>query len=1246
MASSEKGLVIGPRVPRGLAPAVEGLTREILRHRPQDIYTFAAHHFEQLIELRETGRASSNRKCRVLVDWIGPDNKCQPVSDGGSNHDRYRFSVRKRHDSIGETREAIKETTGTTSTKLLTRRRRRRRAAGGEAMETANRNGWSINETVKVFKKHAYENKEKSRNTEKSKRSIEKEIHSYFEQRSPPLSKTAAHCRFHRSWSVEDMHLAKNSNRRFKENQVEPGSIELSVTSRLENGARTCNKSSHSAGNTENISVRRLKRQKSAGQIEDVCSPSHAPSRIHRERVEYIVAPRRTHSLLNVTSNGSCGKEETENISNEIVQGRQSRRESLRGKGIEGKERKKSEEGVTTDTGVDDTREIVAAKLNDSKGIDTVDDTNDEPRFILQEDTSLDNQESVILPSVVTKPCSNSRHSENAAERSENDTNYLILPPIPDASKPIKREDNLVLPVLSKLSEVIELDQQPLKSSGEDRVASIENGKEHVEVDAAVSESQTLQENDYDCRMAVDGTTENEEGSEVIVEIGGNGSNATSDCIELPPTPVKSLEKGNENENEKEKDEERENEIENGSSTTTIGDDQEREQRTCPIGGNDELKSKLIEIETVERNIENTLTSSETVLIAEDDRESVASRPVDCTSESGSEKSSILFGNNLEAACIAGEISGEKAACNTAEGSLCMSENDETDTIPREESNASTVVSSSVEEDGVTMRVDVDDGEQSERARHGSACRDQVSINCSKDVDLSCYVLTEGSPCEIPESVTTVIIPDKSIELQQSDDEIFPDTIEQDTNPFGEYIVYPAETREYSTDNVDLLRDITDAVDRTLAYKDLSNIKEEAEDEEEEKCKSEKDAMRDEVVETRCTADEEISDQLAPVENLPSETTVCADQGRAEATLEDCTTVTEPCVPELNLDSFRDATSSVEDGSETINVENLSEKENDDGDVPREPETTSTSFDTVSPKTKATIDENPLSESRPDPDRPQGENATSSNDCGIDRKDSCNLEEEIARELIEHLTGDSLTLEETDKKSAEGADSFDNATSERATVSTKNPGDPGTQGSSISHGRHTGEFHDSLPLPLPLPFPVPVRESEMSKVRISPMNATVHALERIRDDPVKPSLTPKPDISSFHYESPDTCVLLAFDLPKSLQLIENASNWSTSCVNMPSYIVRVDRDFDGDKVNSLAGERSDSDVNDIREPLALDRTSNSIVIEEILTDDEEEKERSHASRSDDAVDESASSTNFTFENIDFDSEARETTRET
>lgn len=45
-------------VPPGLEALMEGLTREVLKYQPKDIYLFAAAHFDKLLKIRE----SSGRK--------------------------------------------------------------------------------------------------------------------------------------------------------------------------------------------------------------------------------------------------------------------------------------------------------------------------------------------------------------------------------------------------------------------------------------------------------------------------------------------------------------------------------------------------------------------------------------------------------------------------------------------------------------------------------------------------------------------------------------------------------------------------------------------------------------------------------------------------------------------------------------------------------------------------------------------------------------------------------------------------------------------------------------------------------------------------------------------------------------------------------------------------------------------------------------------------------------------------------
>jgi hypothetical protein len=56
--TSKGPLFLRVSVPEGLDAALEGLTREVLRQQPRDIYWFAAQHFETLVRLRDMGGES------------------------------------------------------------------------------------------------------------------------------------------------------------------------------------------------------------------------------------------------------------------------------------------------------------------------------------------------------------------------------------------------------------------------------------------------------------------------------------------------------------------------------------------------------------------------------------------------------------------------------------------------------------------------------------------------------------------------------------------------------------------------------------------------------------------------------------------------------------------------------------------------------------------------------------------------------------------------------------------------------------------------------------------------------------------------------------------------------------------------------------------------------------------------------------------------------------------------------------
>lgn len=50
--TESRPLFIRLTLPDGLEEALEGLAREVLRHKPENIHEFAAEHFEQLLKKR------------------------------------------------------------------------------------------------------------------------------------------------------------------------------------------------------------------------------------------------------------------------------------------------------------------------------------------------------------------------------------------------------------------------------------------------------------------------------------------------------------------------------------------------------------------------------------------------------------------------------------------------------------------------------------------------------------------------------------------------------------------------------------------------------------------------------------------------------------------------------------------------------------------------------------------------------------------------------------------------------------------------------------------------------------------------------------------------------------------------------------------------------------------------------------------------------------------------------------------
>ncbi|XP_043271914.1 titin homolog [Venturia canescens] len=111
------GYLVTPRVPQGLAAAVEGLTREVIRNSPEDIYVFAAHHFEKLLELRE---------------------ECGRADEGGG---KSRNMENRTNNTLMEMSRAL-------------RMREIDREHARATRNAIDQVGWSLNQTAKVLKRH------------------------------------------------------------------------------------------------------------------------------------------------------------------------------------------------------------------------------------------------------------------------------------------------------------------------------------------------------------------------------------------------------------------------------------------------------------------------------------------------------------------------------------------------------------------------------------------------------------------------------------------------------------------------------------------------------------------------------------------------------------------------------------------------------------------------------------------------------------------------------------------------------------------------------------------------------------------------------------------------------------------------------------------------------------------------------------------------------------------------------------
>ncbi|XP_076235399.1 uncharacterized protein LOC143179873 [Calliopsis andreniformis] len=1121
MALIETEFIFAPRrIPRGLGPAVEGLAREILRHRPRDVYAFAARHFERLIELREKGRDTGDTVSTITMQ------DCQLTREG---HDRVLDWTRRDRDDqdrskgyeirlpIGEIGDFV-ETTKKRSSKLSKKRRNE---------ETRNRSGWSVDRTVKVLKRYERENDIEKRNAQIPEKTVDKEFHEFqcHEQYLSRPLKNIAQDRSNRSSSVGDI-LAKPVEYRFRENQDKFCArfpVQCSVVD-------TFKKEDEFEKNYGDACA--VKRQRSADRIE------------RRSCVHGIASEGRCDvDLRKSRSLADDGSERNESSVVEVGSDNfRSRRDRLDGSMGNEETRKRDLETMvrgTTDTvakslNVQPNKEEPAKEKEPRRGDFVETNVMAVDREVSQDAPSVGRcdclENSVHLPLVTVRPSSNGytrtgmRNVDAYAypnEPNDRDNDELVLPPIDssDVSKSVEKKDNVILPSLSKTTEIRSTDRR-VTTSHQDRDVNIANAKQspeckvfsetrHAEItnyDSVDTRRQILRSNATLDGSEDDDTTDVESlkhpGRErqtddemsvflrtAVHERPTDETEMFEDSLNVTPDSVELIQRSDLSERSRDADDLSDNMIDGRRK-------EEHDREELRSHRSNELKNKLIEIELVEKSIENTLCSSETVVRCNNDEPEIPATEAK-SSRFEETNETIRLNDEEEEMRLQRKLSSSPTSLDGSvddrNGSFELRKSEDNEDIVAIEF-VETPKTSSV---GYTVRADL----TNIRTTMNEPLKD-IDI----DIDLSCYVLTDDSSCRIPESVTTVIIPNRT---PRNDDDNTLDSERESTENdsyrsaagrrwqqleeqfqygkefFGEH-VSPRTSTEYSTNiDSDFLNGIKNATDRTALRRGLRDIQEEEEIEKETRWdKDERFALisddvgvarKEKVLERTETTDENTSAELTKSNAISSsglnrndfddhrtispsiantadsastescgESVTCPESEETEpktetAMLRDSSRnrsdTSEPFVPELNLDSLRDATvsSASLERNDSINCESRSNKENDNDVTFRESEQITSSFDTLSSKTNAIIDkdlslknESFLEERRLIENEERLEERLI-----IDFEDgkridarSCRrseaeaaataIEEEIAKELIRNMTLETSKLIETD----------------------------------------------------------------------------------------------------------------------------------------------------------------------------------------------------------------------------------------
>ncbi|XP_046837786.1 protein PFC0760c-like [Vespa crabro] len=1108
----EMGFLLAPRVPQGLAAVVESLTREVLRQRPEDIYVFAARHFEKLLTLREqydvVGKKTSgeynfsntikrrsdckeSRKSKRTTKDIGATSGWS-LNETARVLERHRniFGDGEKRISTEEVRALANEKNGRSSSGTKNKREKRRSSDTSQEYSrdhpkatTDNNDSLRLDRSAKTLKiisqiptvltrnsgtKNIKMELRKNRlSGSLREKSTDSSNESQFPEQISDISRKS-------TGKAERAELIQN----FEEKQINKRTIR-----RSESVERNSSRSSRSRRKKDSFSElipdrKELSKAHSMDQVKEyVIRTFGSVKNINELDMSYVEQVQDV-----IDRNIPIIKEKIEELKNDVL--------SKKSKKSTFNMEKSKKHGSRPNTSENDTRSNEDQERHRNKRSSSVDPTD----FRRQQDDTLegrlintqnilegisskcysksqnvnyrskstnghsneeDNRYSTLEgSSKITLPAVRPASSKSSRSLSRNESDNLILPPIsPDTGKIPKKKDDMTLPTLSPMTTETSISSSSLRLEEKEN-NSVDNktgdlGDEILQLSTSIKEDITstrkMLENVNDALKAPmtsddkdkmdqetssmrDTTNDKVEDSlqETIEKFDGildekileeniqveeifkDSLNVTPDSIDIPPTPD-SLEPS----------------IEDEQSATL-------NSHLSTVEEEMELKQKLIEIQEIKRNVEKVIDSFEDsikkdevkspklMIVDKDSKDSIvveAKEPLEerikeiikeetfdlNSSKKGSSTNTPKSNDDMDENPIDQiKYKSENESDNINITQFVMANND--GSTGQNESRKSEVtesgdkvedikeITANVGDEGITNEY-----KNSPLSSNGKEINDLLRLSLSsspKEIPFS-YILTEGSPVEIPDFVTTVIIPERSpstpefdLDNKEEDIELQDERRKRAVESFGEYI-QPEQT-ECSTVDIDFIRGIKAGHDIAIVRKDLDGIKEEEEYDEEkpvklmdEEDKHEKEMKKDHspllehiseneeneetdenekretkiipIVETEIELEnqtndrEEIIENVNVIENLLEceESTETAD-GTSESTNEvKETTITDrstdslsldparPIVPELNLDSLRDITISsfkMNDADETISLMELTLSEKEKAD--------------------------------------------------------------------------------------------------------------------------------------------------------------------------------------------------------------------------------------------------------------------------------------------------------------------------